>query len=270
MPDSVQMMQRYTCRMDGNYALELRASSSTFADDPLGSSRLVYVNGPHEPGNCRPAYSLDLNMLVQRGEVYGLTSDTTSIYEAARAADSEQREEAAFLHQLFALMQRHELNEPLESIEVQELEFSFTSLLKRGAIHTAKHAARTHEDGTKVGLGGSFLEGPLQHAWSIEREWPRIRMGVQKAGDKNHTILEETSEGELESYEEIANFMQRYAAIVGEDNVVRDDQGNIIMVKNVYDSEQAVMAAERAMGLRDLHPAQVELVGHYLEETFHK
>lgn len=270
LPDEVYMLQRYHTHLGGDYFLELRATSMTceseFSD---GNSRYIYLYKPCESGYCGAAFSLELNALVQDDEVAGITDDYTVIAEAIGATPPIQAAERTLLRQLLSVMERDDAGAAPDRRAVQALEVSFMTLLGAGAFITTKDVTRTHDDGTEVYARSQHIEGSLQHVWTVELEEPRLMITVGRDTDVNHTVLEETHAGTLESYEEIADLMARAAASAKEEDILRDEEdGSIICVSSDLVAEQVLVAAERAMGVRDLHPDQVALVEKYVQATF--
>jgi hypothetical protein len=270
LPDEVQMLQRYRCHLGGEYFLELRATSSTYESEwSDGNSRYIYLYGPHRQANyCGPLFSLELNALTEDGEVDGLLKKYPSIGDAIRLAPPALRSESDLLKQTLAIMRQSDSHASLESADIRALENSFMMLLDTGALVTTKDVLRTHEDGTEVRARSKHIEGSLQHIWSVEFEEPRSIITVGQESERNHTVLEETSNGRLESYEEIADGIERAAAIAKEEDICRDEDGSIICISGTVADEQVIAAAERAAGLRELHPGQIELVEKYVRDVF--
>ena len=273
LPDSVRLTQRYYCSLGGDFFLELYSAADTRIGDSTQMKsehknlRYIYLTGPHEMGNCRPAFSLDVNMLVGEGEVSGLTDRAGTIQDAISIMPSNLQQERALLLTLVEILQEHAAFAPTDPAKTSAVNTMFTELLDQGATETFKSVRRTNEDGTILVASSVTIEGSLQHAWPLTQEKPRTKIAVLKNGAKDFVVLEESRQGMLESFEEIANPLQRAASYAKDENIIRDEDGKILMVSGSPMDEQAIKSAERAMGIRDLHPDQLAVIEEYVRST---
>lgn len=271
LPDSEQVFHDYHANIGPEYFMELR-SHLTDANgrdgDEMRQTRYIYINGPHETGQCRPTISLDLNALVREGEVSGLVDGYDELLIAAEAEVGIDQEQVQLLALLYELLHQHNAAEAVNRDTVDQLHQSFIALLDRGSITSLRQLGMRHDDGAWLGLQSCTSTGSLEHVKQPLSDSDQLTVAVHPKGEKYRTVLAVNRSGRLESWTDLANGMERAALFADPENVRRDNTGRIIGIfgAGLDVKERVAVEAERAAGLRKLEVGRVALIGTYVDQ----
>lgn len=262
LPEHVQLKQEYRALLGDDFYLELRAGSSTYNEGPDSRTmRYVYLQGPHGEV-CRPLFALDLDQLIRTKEVEGLTWDAASISEALAVTDASLIPEIDLLETIRAVTESATVSDD----GADKLNMLFIELLDKGTSVAIKSSTATHEDGTGIYAKQVAIEGDLAHVPPFFVTEPILEVRARRKNAELQTVFAEGRAGKFETYQQIANNLERAATYADPKDVHRDANGKVDFVMSDPRGALAVIAAERAMGLRDPKVEEFDFVEQYARE----
>lgn len=235
--------------------------SNGFRDSEL--TRYIYINNHDEPQNetsgasniCthRPYLSLSVESLKgEYAQPRGLLENWYELPEIIAQSDTASEAEIHLIELAKDLLVEFHNDRPLNLQKLDELDFTFQALLNAGSrsINRQKRYRLADEQSTirlvDYQIRGSLEQVPMSYANSS-----RLRVEQHETTNALHAVLQEYLPGRFETFEEIADTLEREAAVPGAE-VVRDGDGDIIYVGSNVRNREVIEESERAMGLRKL------------------
>ncbi len=259
-PDRVQLIQRYTAKLGKEYDLELRISGCTGDSEDIEDSRYVYLYKDDEDWNC--VFSLDLNSIMNAGEPCGILDDPSSVAEAA-VNNGRERE---LLMNVHALVKEYEDTQQVSGKTLDAVQTLFLGLIVSGSTYVIRDVSRSFADGTTLCIRSTAIEGSLEHIWQSDLENEALVVTLENNSWEHATVLTQSRNGRFETYTRHNDELEAVAAYLDPEDVVRNEDGKIILLHCDQDRTRVIEAAERATGVRGLHADQLRLIDEYLSE----
>lgn len=274
LPDQVHSLQEHNAHSDGGYILTIRAvtdSSQTEEGAFNPNSRYIYLwELGSQPEEKRLRFSIDLDALMQE-DVRQVTEnelfptwyiDLASVIDRAES-DSDELGMLQHVHTAIAALHTDQTISP----DLKEtLRSTFSNILDKGAAVTTQLLSREHADGTMLEIEHRSIEGPVEQIRPYVQDEPMLTVAVAPKGSLHQITLRRMHDGTVETIRELQDELERAASYAKEEDIERDDEGNITVVNSLQRNIAAVHAAERAMGLRGINPTYLEIVERYVNE----
>ena len=239
-------------------------------------TRYIYINDHDEPQNeaskssniCthRPYLSLSVESLKgEHAEPRGLLENWYELPEIIAQSNIASETEIQLMELAKDLLVECHNDNPLDREKLDELDFAFQALLSAGSRSINRRKRYKLADGQSIRLVDYQIRGSLEQVPMSYANSSRLRVEQHEPTNAFHTVLQEYLPGRFETFEEIADTLEREASVPGAE-VVRDGDGDIIYVGSNVRNREVIEESERAMGLRSLTPGFLSLFDDSITE----
>jgi hypothetical protein len=257
-PDFIGISQQYLADLPDGISLRLSGGLTTGSEyGDMGVTQYLYLS--RRDSDKHVDYYIDIQTLVVDGSLAGFLDDETILYEAQQhtAVGTPERR---LIDNVVAVLDRLQGSEPPSTALSQDLALNFSAVISQGALATQKTVSRTLADGSLITVDEVSISGDIRYMHDHYLYEPVMKISVQELDIPVQTVLEFYQDGLIETYFEPADTMEQDAQYTAPENIERDEDGTIIfLVGNIYE-KQAIIAAERAIGSRQLRPEFLEII----------
>lgn len=262
--DGLRILQDRLVKTVGGISLAFRASidcSSTSFDEELGNLQYIYFSRP-DSGNPVD-YSINVNNLVRDRIVDGWFEDEAVMDEAYRQLANYSPEKRIVRNVLAAIQRINNDELPSDNL-IHAIALDFSNFVNQGDELTHRYVSRPLTDGGILSVEAIDIKGDRERMRTFVGIEPALKVSVQAAGIDRQTSLEFGWDGLVETYDEIADSLERDAYYARPEDIERDEDGEIIFVSGNIHDIQAIIDAERAIGGRLLRPELLSVIEHGL------
>jgi hypothetical protein len=266
-PDLIQTCwRRYYKVADHN--IEFRATMTVDnAYLTCNSSRYLYINGPHEIGQCNPNISINVSELVNEFRLKGLISAYDFLPKLINDTPADNEHEKSLLALVFELLDSHGPDIQILHTTAREFERRFMRCMQGAAKTERRSISRQHLDGSWINMSKNDREGEEGYLWPNERYLPLIEVSSYRPGDVNRVVLVKAHDEKIETHEELADSFERAAQLAGpDDRVTRDEEGKIIAVMRSGLSDQEFTEISRYVSPRNIEQTILGPIEYYTHE----
>ncbi len=260
-PDSMRILHDRVIETSNGLRLSFRASLdslTTYEDGgDLGNLQYLYISRLSSPNPVD--HSVDISTLVTWSRLDGWLEGDSLLGEALAGLPADSPE-SVLLGNIITAVGNLENDLEIADDLHHAIALGFGTISSQGDEVVQRYVSRPLPDGSMLKVDTTTITGDEQRMQTFLGVDPVIKVSVQPADSDYQTSLDFNWDDTYETYVELADEIERDAYYARPEDVERDDDGVIVFVTNSLDEVRAIIAAERAIGSRQLRPELLSVI----------